>query len=604
MRRTISIALLAAVFLGRGDGGGLVASFAGNSVDPIVQQLVQMGQGEGAVMADAELEPGVTVPGEPVLLRMIVTAHPESAAQPEQLPLPPGLSYRMGGTTTSVAMTGQGIQFRTTFLGWITANAPGLYTIPAFTISANSRMVRVPAQTLRVVAAGSPEAAAAAQAPRMSVEVPAGKTFYVGQKVTLPVLLQDPGDNSVFGLTALKGEGNDFVFDGENGRQSRAMRNLGGRTVSVLTEWMSAVPVREGELPLVVQAVVFCRGGRHLQEILPGYQPLFESLPVSVRVRHLPKGELPGFTGLIGRFSVDPPQLTAASGRAGEPVELAVTVHGEGNLDRLVPPPAGDENDWQVVPAVPDSAPPNLIEQRGANTFRYTLVPRRAGRLATPRIPFSYFDPDKGTYADLTIPPVFFQADPAAGGVPMAVQAAAPAASPAGPGNVWPELAPEPRHFGAVSVPVSERAIFYWVNLGLAAGFLFWWGWDERRRYLAAHPEVLRRARARRELRQWERQLRAAAARGDATGFARAAVGALREGCAPVSAATAEALVGEDVVRGLPRELAGPEAEAAVRGLFGAVERWQYRGETPRPAVFAWRGELDKLLEGLRRRLC
>ena len=576
---------------------------AGNApLDPIVPQLIQMGAGESTVTADAEFDPTVAVAGEPALFRLVVTAHAESAAQPDTIPVPAGLTVRAGGSSMGLAINGRGLQFRTTFLYWVTARQPGVYHLPAFTISANSRQVPVPAQTLLVVPPGSPEAVRPA---KLTVEVPPG-TYYVGQKIMLPVVLRDPGDNSVYGINGTKGEGNDFIFDSGMGQQSRSMRDYGGKPVSAIIDRLAAIPVRDGELTLTAQAVVYCRGTRHLQEAMPGYQPVFESQPATVRVKHLPKGELPGFTGLIGHFAVAAPVATPPGVRAGDPLDLAVTVTGEGNLDRLLPPPLADTADWQVFPATPDVNAPAAIEQRRSNTFHYTLIPRRAGTLATPVIPFSYFDPDRTAYFDLTIPSIMVTVLPPAG-VPAA--AAAPAAPPAlpeaAPPAVLPELARQPVHFGGAGLPWSERTGFRAGQLVPAALFLGLWGWDRRRRYLAAHPEVGRRARALRGLQRQRRAMRQAAERGDAAAFTSAAVDALREAGAPVDAANPQALVGEDILAALPEGAVRSAAEPLVRPLFAAVERMNYRGEAPAPAaVFARQAELEELLEYLRRRLC
>ena len=51
--------------------------------------------------------------------------------------------------------------------------------------------------------------------------------------------------------------------------------------------------------------------------------------------------------------------------------------------------------------------------QRGFTTFSYTLIPLSDSSKATPAIPFCYFDPKKGAYVDLTIPPVPLTVRPA-----------------------------------------------------------------------------------------------------------------------------------------------------------------------------------------------
>ncbi len=171
--------------------------------------------------------------------------------------------------------------------------------------------------------------------------------------------------------------------------------------------------------PIVITGLVTIPGG-------PPQYTLLESDPVELNVRPLPtEGQLPGFTGAIGSFALGPPKLATNFLRVGDPVKLTVTVtnRGDGPLARLVPPPPPKVRDWQVF-AANDYAPAQLAWQprramlgpngllaqpgspQGFVTFTYTLIPLTDGVRATPPIPFSYFDPTTGSYADLTIPPV------------------------------------------------------------------------------------------------------------------------------------------------------------------------------------------------------
>src|SRR5207247_988704 len=83
---------------------------------------------------------------------------------------------------------------------------------------------------------------------------------------------------------------------------------------------------------------------------------------------------------------------------------------GEGNLARFVAPPPPVTGDWQVSAAVPGGAPiPNRlpappVPAGNAVSFTYTLIPLTNATQATPAIPFSYFDPKRAAYVDLTIP--------------------------------------------------------------------------------------------------------------------------------------------------------------------------------------------------------
>jgi hypothetical protein len=98
------------------------------------------------------------------------------------------------------------------------------------------------------------------------------------------------------------------------------------------------------------------------------------------------------------------------------------------------------------------------------------------------------------------------------------------------------------------------------------------WQWDRRRRFLEAHPDIVRRRKARRLLRREKRRLRDAARRGDSAAIVRHAADAMKIASAPHYAADPQALVCSDVLSHL--ENAGQTAAAAetVRKIFAAAD--------------------------------
>ena len=104
-----------------------------------------------------------------------------------------------------------------------------------------------------------------------------------------------------------------------------------------------------------------------------GPPSLLESDSAAIAVRPLPQeGQLPGFTGAIGKLSLDPPVLATANLRVGEPVHLAVTVHGSSNLVRSIAPPAPKAADWEIFNAGSNNPSPQVVQATHAFTFEYT----------------------------------------------------------------------------------------------------------------------------------------------------------------------------------------------------------------------------------------
>jgi hypothetical protein len=318
----------------------------------------------------------------------------------------------------------------------------------------------------------------------------------------------------------------------------------------------------------------------------------------------------------VGSFTVDAPVLSANRLRVGEPVKLSVKVHGEGNLARLVAPAPPKVRDWQVFAADTEGAPlqgfPGLVifggnaaQAPGTLTFNYTLIPLTEETRATPAIPFSCFEPKRGAYTDLTIPPVTVTVAP--GSAPTQLSALDQAGAVDAPAEKEPVLsglasAPGPAMHSLE--PMQQHAWFPLVQLAPGLVFLGLWGWDRRRRFLQAHPDIVLRRRARRALRRERRALLRAARAGDSPRFAALGVGAIRIACAPHYPAEPRALVASDVLPLLPEADRCGRAGEVIRQLFSSADAARF-SDAPRmtDGLLTLHPDLDRVLEQLEARL-
>src|SRR6185503_4694319 len=262
------------------------------------------------------------------------------------------------------------------------------YTVPAYTVTASGKTLTVPAAKLAVVAPG---AAPVAESPRLMIEIPPGD-IYVGMSVPVRVILTDPGDNSVQGLTQVQIVGDTFFADTTSMRQRREISNRNGRPTAAAIAEINVTPLREGTQPLIAQcyAILNRNSTSRLSQIL-SYNPLLDTEPTNVIVKRVPaEGELPGFTGAIGSFQLEPPRATPESVRAGDPLTLKVTMRGEGNFGRFLPPRTQTSGDWQVFPPTSEVPPANPMVKQGAVSFTYTMIPQSDRAQGTPPVPFSY----------------------------------------------------------------------------------------------------------------------------------------------------------------------------------------------------------------------
>lgn len=562
------------------------------------------------VTATAEFYPPVIALGQTAIYRVMVTAMIEGVSLPETLPLPPGLQLTLAARGFNYANMMATIQPRTTLNYRVNVTNTGAFVMPSFAGSANGKPVTIPEARLTVLPA---EAAGERQIMRLLVEVPEGE-FYIGQAIPLRLVVLDQGNNGVQAISQPLVTGEALLSEQSLNRQGREVRNQKGKAVQACLTGVLVTPIKEGKIEFIAQAYAYINRfaaapnmGATLETVL------LNSDPTSVTVKHLPRdGELPGFTGAIGTFAAEAPKLSTNTVRAGEPITLSVTVKGDGNLTRLIPPKLERTRDWQAFPPLGDSTGSLQIQLRGAATFTYTLIPLHDKVRATPAIPFSYFDPKRKAYVDATITPVPLTVLPAPGGPAPAVEVARvsvpsvddPDQSGGERDLVMTGLAETPGHRASSLAPLQARPWFWALQLipALALGGLGLW--DRRRRYLAQHPEVVLKARARRRLRRHVRLLQRAAAAREATGFVHAAVGALREVCAPFEAANPEALVCADVLRALgPAERIGTEGRL-VCALFAAADAHHFEDQAPEgAAVLALQPELEALLAKWREKL-
>jgi hypothetical protein len=312
---------------------------------------------------------------------------------------------------------------------------------------------------------------------------------------------------------------------------------------------------------------------------------------------------------------MDPPVLSGGQTKVGDPIKLSVTVRGRDSQARLVAPLPPLSRDWQIFPVTTEPAnprpnnpafiiSPDQSSPLGSAKFEYTLVPMNDETDATPVIPFCAFNPETGTYYDLSIPAMPVRIAPSP--VPVNTAALAQAAEARPKTAKEPALGPlasTPGSSAASLLPVQQRAWFPAVQLAPGLVFLALWYWDRRRRFLERHPEVVRRRRALRVLRRERKALRKAARASHAPEFASAALRAMRAAAAPHYPAEPRALVGADI---LPLLSASPEAAGeVVKTIFATCDASQFsdRKDAGIEALLRLQPGIEKVLSELESKL-
>jgi hypothetical protein len=281
-------------------------------------------------------------------------------------------------------------------------------------------------------------------------------------------------------------------------------------------------------------------------------------------IEHVPeRGRPADWSGAIGTFTAEAVQVSKDKPEVGEPIRLRAILTGSGNLDRLITPEIPGSEQWDVLPA--QERRRHSEEQR---FFVYTLVPRLPGKLLTPAIRFSTFDPLTKQYARVEFKPI-----------EVVVTGTAPAkvdlitADPAAPADTKKKTvtglaAPEPRRtsalfLGTPSAPLASSPAFWSGNAILVTLLIVLTAAVLYLGYLAAHPQIRIRRRARSILRASLAAAETARQQGDQRAFALAIVRALQVGSAARLGAEEAAMIRSDIERALP----GAD-RALLDGLF------------------------------------
>jgi len=498
---------------------------------------------------------------------------------------------------------------RTTFNYRVRCLQAGQQTVPEFTIKVNGKSITVPAAQLQV-STELPQGIIPAQ--ELLLDVPTNSVF-LGQSLNARVLLPGSAGGVVQSLGQVQINGQGFFADQTSAHALIEALPVGPdrRPVNTFVYELMITPIATGNLQVSAQG--FAVGNRVIGGVVvpsPGASAIYtlvDSDPITVNVHPLPKAtELAGFTGAVGIYSAETPELSTNVLMVGEPVKLKVKIHGDGNLARLVPPSPPRVQDWQVFPAAPDNTPPQIIRAQAAVTFTYTLIPLRDGTRTTPALPFCSFDPERKVYQDLTIasmPVTVLPGTATAADLQALIQAEA-IEKPPEEEPMLSGLSTGPGLAGGLTT-AQQKAWFPFLHIVPAGGLWALWYWDRRRRFLQAHPEIVLRRRARRALKRERRALQRAASAGDGVRFATAAVNAMKVAVAPHYPAEPRALVGTDVLGILPEAERSGRSGQTVRTLFDRDDELCFAGRSvDRANLLGLKSEIEGVLDHLEARLC
>ncbi len=359
-------------------------------------------------------------------------------AKLEALPEADGLEILSTGSQTNVTMDGARISRSMTYQFKAVARKEGEMTIGAVpvrttggTINSNPLKLTVTKGAAKPGTGSGRQPDAGAKPPDIvfAKVVPQKESAFVGEMVPVDVTVyfrSDIGVRHVQDQITLSGEN---LTTNKSAKPERGMTESGGHSFKTFTFHTAVAALKPGEItinPLDIETVISFEEKRRIPSMF-GNDPFFRgragslledeflnralSMPVTRQVMvqadaatltavALPlEGKPPGFTGAVGRFSLDSsPDRTEV--KAGEPVTLTAKVRGIGNFDRVTSLAVESGDDWQSYPAKSrfEAADPTMTS--GEKVFTQVMVPRRQGD-ATPQLRLDYFDPEEKRYATL-----------------------------------------------------------------------------------------------------------------------------------------------------------------------------------------------------------
>jgi hypothetical protein len=146
-----------------------------------------------------------------------------------------------------------------------------------------------------------------------------------------------------------------------------------------------------------------------------------------LRVRPLPPGRPPDFTGLVGSFQAEARLIGAdgqaveagqvAQARLGDSLTLELRVQGDGSLSAFklpAPPPGAGYRAYDDAPELSGRMVDGRFEARA--TFKRAVVPEAEGRLILEPVRLPVFDPAVGAYVVVESPQFTIEVSPGESG--------------------------------------------------------------------------------------------------------------------------------------------------------------------------------------------
>jgi hypothetical protein len=228
-----------------------------------------------------------------------------------------------------------------------------------------------------------------------------GRDFFSGERFPVQVLVLVDSSANLQNLEQPKLEREGVAVERlENPIQGR-MR-YAGRNWNSFAYPTRAAAMGVGEVPL---GPLEARAAVAVPENSPDGFTRWRNFPITAKagevklnIRPFPDNAPEGFTGTVGRFTVeaafDPPP-----GRPGDPIAIELTVRGAGDQSQIAVPRLADESGWEIFEGTKEIRPSDTSDPEVEVTFRRILRPLRDPGESIAPFRLVYLDPETRAYA-------------------------------------------------------------------------------------------------------------------------------------------------------------------------------------------------------------
>lgn len=377
----------------------------------------------GEITVSAVVEPNPIALGQSAQLNVVIKG--TQKAEPPEIQNNEYLEFAYRGPSTQVMWINGELNATITHVFQVRPLRAGKFRITPLNLFIEGKNYKTDEIIVEVVEDAAETKFDMSEIAYLEFDVPQ-RTVYVGETIPseLRMVMLNQAQFPNRGLPQIEGDAFSITPIDTQPQMTRAVKD--GRYYDVYVWKIGITPVKAGVQTLQFKAPHVLRipedkgNTRRDPFSLFRNDPFFDSMfgrykdmdilalsqPAEITIEALPQeGRPESFNGAIGTFDIAATaDLTTLT--EGDPITLKIEIKGEGNFSQMNPPKFPDGEIFKTYP-------PRVVEETldtqgftGSKQFEVVVIPLSTEVKAVPPIPFSYFNPRTGTYAEMNTPPI------------------------------------------------------------------------------------------------------------------------------------------------------------------------------------------------------